>query len=68
MSWLKGLVDTMLGRRTYTVVEGDTLSKIAQVQLGSAGRWPEIARLNCLPNQNLIKPGQVLKLPARTLS
>jgi hypothetical protein len=29
--------------------------------------WPEVARLNALPNANLIAPGQVLKLPFRLL-
>lgn len=49
--------------RTYTVVRGDTLSKIAQTHLGSYKRWPEIASLNTLRDPNLISPGQVLRLP-----
>ena len=48
---------------TYTVKSGDTLWDIAQKNLGSGARYPEIASLNGLSNPNLIKVGQVLKLP-----
>lgn len=50
--------------RTYTVKSGDTLSRIAQSQLGKASRWPEVARLNQLRDPNRIKVGQRLRLPA----
>jgi nucleoid-associated protein YgaU len=48
--------------RLYTVRDGDTLSKIAQRELGNANRWPEIAELNrdVVPDPNRIFPGQVL--------
>jgi LysM repeat protein len=49
--------------RSYTVVSGDTLSRIAQKLLGSYSRYPEIAELNGLRDPNRIFPGQVLKLP-----
>lgn len=49
--------------KTYVVQTGDTLSAIAQRELGSAGRWPEIQRLNDIPNADLIYPGQTLRLP-----
>lgn len=49
--------------RTYTVVRGDTLSKIAQRFLGSYKRYPEIARLNGIRDPNRIRAGQVLRLP-----
>ena len=49
--------------RTYTVRSGDTLSAIAQRELGSANRWPEIARLNNISNPERIEVGQVLQLP-----
>lgn len=49
--------------RTYTVVRGDSLSRIAQRQLGSAGKWPEIAKANGLRDPNQLKVGQVLRLP-----
>jgi len=51
--------------RTYVVQAGDTLSSIAQTQLGDVGRWPEIFLLNrgIIRNPDLIFPGQVLTLP-----
>jgi nucleoid-associated protein YgaU len=52
--------------QTYTVVKGDTLSKIAKDFLGNANRWREIfdANRDQISNPDLIRPGQVLKLPA----
>lgn len=51
--------------RTYTVVSGDTLSKIAKREYGDAARWPLIHQANRdkVPNPDLIHPGQVLTLP-----
>ena len=51
---------------TYTVREGDTLSKIAQEQLGDASRWPEIFVLNrhIIRDPDEIFPGQELTLPS----
>lgn len=49
--------------KTYTVVRGDTLSRIAQRQLGSASKWKSIADLNGLRDPNQLRVGQVLKLP-----
>lgn len=51
--------------KTYVVKSGDSLSKIAKEQLGDASRWPEIHELNKeqIPNANLIRVGQELKLP-----
>lgn len=53
------------GARTYTVVAGDSLSKIAQREYGSAGKWPAIFEANRdkIKDANLIHPGQVLTLP-----
>jgi nucleoid-associated protein YgaU len=52
--------------RTYTVQAGDTLSGIAEAQLGDASRWPEIFVLNrdVIANPDRIFPDQVLLLPA----
>lgn len=51
--------------RLYVVVPGDTLSAIAQEQLGDSHRWPEIFVLNgdVLTNPDVIVAGQVLRLP-----
>ena len=47
----------------YVVRPGDTLSGIASSQLGEAGRWSEIAKLNGLKPPYRIRVGQRLKLP-----
>jgi nucleoid-associated protein YgaU len=51
--------------KTYTVQAGDTLSKIARQHLGDANAYMKIYEINRdqLSNPDLIKPGQVLKLP-----
>ena len=51
--------------RTYTVKPGDTLGAIAKDVLGSASAYMKIFDLNKdqLSDPNLIKPGQVLRLP-----
>lgn len=52
--------------RTYTVKPDDTLSGIAQEQLGDADRWPEIFVLNraSIRDPDRIFPGQILILPS----
>jgi len=47
----------------YTVRQGDSLSKIAKQQLGSARRWKEIAELNNLRDPYKLRLGQKLFLP-----
>ena len=51
--------------QTYTVVSGDTLSKIAKKYYGDAMQYPKIFEANrdILTNPDLIKVGQVLKIP-----
>ena len=51
---------------TYTVVKGDTLSHIAKAHYGKSSKWKAIFEANRdqLDNPDLIKPGQVLKIPA----
>jgi nucleoid-associated protein YgaU len=53
---------------TYTVKAGDTLSKIAREHLGDANAYMDIFNANRdqLSDPNLIKPGQVLKIPQPT--
>jgi nucleoid-associated protein YgaU len=55
--------------RTYKVKRDDTLSKIAEQQLGDANRWPEIFVLNRpqIRHRDRITVGQVLTLPATPL-
>jgi len=52
--------------QTYTVVKGDSLSKIAKHFYGNANRWHDIfdANRDQISNPDLIQPGQVLKIPA----
>ena len=54
------------GNTTCTVEKGDTLSAIAQRHYGKASRWHAIFEANRdqLSDPDLIRPGQVLKLPA----
>lgn len=51
--------------RFYTVVRGDTLSKIAKAHYGDANKYPVIFEANkpMLKDPNLIYPGQVLRIP-----
>lgn len=49
----------------YTVVKGDTLSKIAKEYYGDAMKYPTIFEANkpMLKDPDLIYPGQVLRIP-----
>ena len=51
--------------RTYTVVAGDSLSKIAKRVYGDSQKWRVIyeANRNLIKNPDLIHPGQVFTLP-----
>ena len=51
--------------QTYTVVKGDSLSKIAKALYGSAGKWKVIYEANkdMIKNPDLIYPGQVFRIP-----
>jgi nucleoid-associated protein YgaU len=53
--------------KTYTVRPGDSLSKIAKSLMGDAKKWRQLYEANkdvVGNNPDLIKPGQVLKIPA----
>ena len=56
---------TMNTGRTYTVKQGDSLSKIAKREYGDAQLWPRIFEANrdTIQNPDLIHPGQMLRLP-----
>ena len=52
---------------TYTVVSGDSLSKIATHHYGDSSKWHQIYEANKAligSNPNLIEVGQVLTLPS----
>ena len=51
--------------RTYTVVAGDSLSKIAKRVYGNPQKWRVIYEANrsLIKNPDLIHPGQIFTLP-----
>ena len=51
--------------QSYTVVKGDSLSKIAKRVYGKASLWQKIYEANRdhIDDPDLIYPGQVLRLP-----
>ena len=51
----------------FTVARKDTLSNLSRQVLVSPNAWREVTRINKLRNQNLIRPGQVLRIPARLM-
>ena len=52
--------------RTYVVVKGDSLSKIAQREYGHADQWNRIFEANrdIVTDPNKIYPGQKLRIPS----
>lgn len=46
----------------YRVVKGDCLWKIAEAQYGNPTVWPEIAKLNRVPDPDIILIGMKLRL------
>jgi nucleoid-associated protein YgaU len=56
--------------QTYTVMKGDSLSKIAKHFYGNANSWRQIFEANRdqISNPDLIHPGQTLKIPADSAS
>ena len=52
--------------KTYVVVEGDSLSKIAKREYGDASKWRAIYNANkdVISDPDLIHPGQELKVPS----
>jgi hypothetical protein len=51
------------GARRYTARKGDTAMSIARSQLGDAGRYVEILKLNGLRDPRAIREGAILKIP-----
>lgn len=58
--------DLKKNSKTYTVKSGDSLSKIAKLELGRSSKWNEIYKLNAKiigSDPNRITPGQKLVMP-----
>lgn len=61
----RGTVKSTLNVNSYTVVSGDSLSRIARKVYGNAAKWPSIYAANktLIKNPNIIYVGQVLVIP-----
>jgi nucleoid-associated protein YgaU len=59
------MAGTSGSEQSYTVVAGDSLSKIAKRFYGDANKWPRIHEANRdqIKNPDLIHPGQKLRIP-----
>ncbi|HMJ84884.1 MAG TPA: LysM peptidoglycan-binding domain-containing protein [Vicinamibacterales bacterium] len=57
--------DTIGSAKTYVVVEGDSLSRIAKREYGDASKWRTLYEANkdLIKDPDLIYPGQTLKVP-----
>jgi len=53
--------------KTYTIVKGDTLSKIAQREYGEAKLWRKVFEHNkdVIKDPDKIFPGQTIQLPPK---
>ena len=51
--------------RTVIVQSGETLSQIAQRELGTVRRLPELLEMNGIDDPNAVRTGATLKLPPR---
>ncbi len=50
-------------KRIYIVKAGDTLSKIADKEVGDIDQWQDIAYINSIKEPYIIQPGQQILLP-----
>jgi nucleoid-associated protein YgaU len=52
--------------QTYTIVSGDSLSKIAKHFYGDASKWRQIFEANrdVIKDPDLIYPGKTIKIPS----
>lgn len=53
------------GPRTYTIKKGDTLMTIASKELGSAKRWESLLIANPSLDENSLRAGMTIKIPAK---
>lgn len=47
------------------VERGDTLSEIAERELGVAAMWHVLKQMNRIPNERLIQPGDLIIMPRK---
>jgi nucleoid-associated protein YgaU len=47
---------------SYTVTDGDNLWDISIKEYDTGYKWPDVARVNSIPNPDLIYPGTILQL------
>lgn len=70
MGWLSMLpinpTSRSEARKTWIVVEGQTLDWIAYQEYGDSDAWRHIAKVNNLRNPMQLRPGQILKLTPRS--
>lgn len=59
--------DERVPNTTYTLKPGDTLIKVARIELGDSSRWTEIQSLNKITDSEIrrLQVGRVLQLPAK---
>ncbi len=50
----------------YTAARGDTLSSICRKQYGDASLYAKLAKYNGIKNPNILKTGQIIKMPAKS--
>jgi nucleoid-associated protein YgaU len=50
--------------KAHTVVEGDTVTALAQRYYKDPGRWRVVAAANDLDDPRVLFPGQILKIPS----
>ena len=51
----------------YVVQKGDSLWRIAEKVLGDGRRWKELAQVNGIRNPDMIRPGQVIRMPGSSV-
>lgn len=54
---------SLVGRRSYRVVAGDSLQSISYAEYGDPTRWRDVARANDLDDPMALRPGVRLYLP-----
>lgn len=59
----KIMENSAISGASYTIKEGDNLWDISVRAYGDGFKWPELAKVNNIPNPDLIYPNNVLTLP-----